>query len=1088
MADLTYLRPPVIAKVPLDRHAVIEASAGTGKTFTIEHLVIRILLDTDTEIDRILVVTFTEKATSDLRKRIRDRIDKVLSGRGGESETGGDRITVSASGREKLEAAFFSFGRAPIHTIHSFCQQTLAELAFLSGLPFRTEVDNSGVAFTEAFRAELRENFAVNPGPRKLLEEWLADRPAGDLGKLLDEARKHRYLDRQAVAAKSADFKALAGTLAMRIASAFLPAVNTRMERIKRERGTIDYDDMLAWLARALDDPESGEAVASRLRERFRFGLIDEFQDTDDLQWRIFRKIFVDSKGGNVLHAIGDPKQAIYAFRGADVFAYLTARDYLLDRGAEPVDLVENFRSTRRMIDRLNLILDQRGPEELLPGEIRYDHPVECGKPEMLAVDGRGGEIKPITLLRYLPRKPKGGGGDGVAVVRERLGRHIARTIYRILNEPESAIFIIDGERKRVEARDIFILTRSWSEARTIAGYLREAGVTYAFYKQDGLFQTPEASDVLDVLRAIEEPENRSRRQRAWISPFFEVPYAELPKLDNVASTHPLIERLFEWKELADRERFSDLFNRLLHQSGLTYRELFLANSERELTNYQHILEVLLEQSLQQRLTLREVIEALDGYINQRVTPPGVDGNVQRLESERAAVQIMTVHMSKGLEAGVVFIFGGTSGSRDKDQVSDFHSGRERLVAVGKEAKGKDAVKSAISSEREAEDRRLLYVAITRPRAKLYLALFPQKALAQFAGYYKYLNRRLELLVESQSAKRSTDRPFEVIDVGDGAAPGGEINWRSKLRDWKPEARLLSDDSALAAGLDRLRGKSRGLRVFSYTLLDRIAASAAGEVQVEDFKTDFDDTPAAGEIADLPGGRRVGIFLHEVIEAADLRALNAAQSLAEWKSLREVQELIGAAMRRNMVSDPRWRERGAEVVFNSLKSPIAIGAGGKIEALAGCKESREMEFLFPVPERDHRLLSAAAGEERWKIDRGVLVGFVDFVFSHGGRTYFADWKSDLLRSYDPATVATHVASNYRLQAQIYTVGVLRLLAIRNESDYERRFGGLLYLFIRGITPGGDGDSGVYFHRPAWSDVVRYEAELMKVPTAAGLER
>jgi exodeoxyribonuclease V beta subunit len=1084
MADLTYPRPLVIAKVPLDRHAVIEASAGTGKTFTIEHLVIRILLETDMEIDRILVVTFTEKAAGDLRKRIRERIDQVLSRRESESETGGERITVSAKGREKLEAALFSFGRAPIHTIHSFCQQALTELAFLSGLPFRTEVDNSGAAFIEAFRAELRENFAVNPGPRKLLEEWLADRPAGDLEKLLDEARKHRCLDRQAAAERSKTFKALAGTLEMRITSAFLPAVNTRMERIKRESSTIDYDDMLAWLARALDDPEGGEAVTSRLRDRFRFGLIDEFQDTDDLQWRIFRKIFVDGKGGNVLHVIGDPKQAIYAFRGADVFAYLAARDYLLKHGAEQIDLVGNFRSTRRMIDRLNLIMDERGPEPLLGGEIKYDHPVECGKPEMRAVDSRGEEIEPITFLRYLPRQPKGGRGDGVAVARERLGRHIARTIYRILNEPDSAIFIIDGTSKRVEARDIFILTRSWNEARIIAEYLREVGVTYAFYKQDGLFQTPEASDVLDLLHAIEEPTSRSRRQRAWLTPFFAVRYNELPKLENAPPTHPLIERLFEWKELADRERFSDLFNRLLHQSGLVYRELFLANSERELTNYQHIFEVLLEQSLQQRLTLREVIKTLDGYIHQRMTPPGVNGNVQRLESERTAVQIMTVHLSKGLEAGVVFVFGGTSGFRDTGLVSDFHDGRERLVAVGKEAK--DVVKEFIGREREAEDRRLLYVAITRPRVKLYLALFPQKALAQFAGYYKYLNRRLErLIAESQSAKRSTERPFEVVDVGDGAAPAGEINLRGALRDWMPNPRLLSDDDTLAAGLDRLRGKSRGLRVLSYTLLDRIAVSAAGEVQVEDFKTDFDDTPAASEIADLPGGRRVGIFLHEVIEAVNLQVLNAAQSLAEWKSLPEVQQLISAAMHRNLVSDPRWRERGAEIVFNSFKSPIVIGDAGKIEALAGCKESREMEFLFPIPEQDHRLLCAAAGEERWKIDRGVLVGFVDFVFSHGGRTYFADWKSDLLRSYDCATVATHVASNYRLQAQIYTVGVLRLLGIRDESEYERRFGGLLYLFIRGITPGGDGKSGVYFHRPAWSDVVRYEAELMKVPTAAG---
>lgn len=1080
MAELTYLRPPAIARVPLDRHAVIEASAGTGKTFTIEHLVVRILLETDAEIDRILVVTFTEKATGDLRKRIRDRIERVLSGGGGEDAgRRGERVTVSASGRAKLETALFSFGRAPIHTIHSFCQQTLIELAFLSGLPFRTEVDNSGAAFSEAFRAELRERFAVEPAASRLLEEWLAKHSADKLDALLDEARKHRYLERP----RHPPFKANAGGgLAMRITDEFLPVVIERMERIKRERGTIDYDDMLAWLARALEDSASGETVAGRLRERLRFGLIDEFQDTDDLQWRIFRRIFVEGAGAGVLHVIGDPKQAIYAFRGADVFTYLEARDHLVKRGAQRVDLVENFRATPQMIDRLNLILDQGGPQELFNGDIKYDHPVRCGKPAMRAVDGRGDAIEPITFLRYRPWN-KAGKGDAAVLVRERLGRHIARTIYRILNQPDCAIFMVDGERRRTEARDIFILTRSWSEAHTIAKHLRDAGVTYAFYKQEGLFQTSEAADVLDVLRAIEEPTSRARRQRAWISPFFAVPYAELPKLAGVPSTHPLIDRLFEWKGLAERERFSDLFNCLLHQSGLAYRELLLANSERELTNYQHILETLLEQSLKQRLTLRELIETLDGYIAKRTTPPGVDGNVQRLESERAAVQIMTVHLSKGLEADVVFVFGGTSNLPDRSKVRDFHVGRERRVAAGDDAI--KAVKDEIRCESEAEDRRLLYVAITRARAKLYLALFPEKALKREEGYYKYLNWRLRVLAREQSSKKPADRPFRIVDVGDGPAPGGEIDWRARLEDWKPDPRLLGDDRALGAGLGRMRSESRALSVFSYTMLERIASPAAEEVEIEDFKTDFDESHAAGEISDLPGGRRVGIFLHEVIEAADLRVLNDARTLAAWKSLSEVQQLIAAAMRRNLVNDPRWRERGAEIVFNSLKSPIAIGDTGKIDALAGCPASREMEFLFPIPERSHRLLSAAAGEERWKIGRGVLVGFVDFVFSHGGRIYFADWKSDLLRSYDPATLAAHVANNYELQARIYTVGVLRLLGIRNQSDYARRFGGLLYLFIRGISPLGDGKSGVYFHRPAWSEVVRYEAELMKVPAAAG---
>ena len=171
-----------------------------------------------------------------------------------------------------------------------------------------------------------------------------------------------------------------------------------------------------------------------------------------------------------------------------------------------------------------------------------------------------------------------------------------------------------------------------------------------------------------------------------------------------------------------------------------------------------------------------------------------------------------------------------------------------------------------------------------------------------------------------------------------------------------------------------------------------------------------------------------------------------------------------------------WIERGAEIVFSALRGPIALN-GATVKGLASCPGRREMEFTLPLP-ADHHPLLGADREGKWRIERGVLVGFVDFVFRFGNRTYFADWKSDLLRSYDPGAVAARVAENYRTQEQIYTMGIVRLLRIRSRREYEERFGGLLYIFLRGIDLDGDGRKGVYFNRPSWNEVVAYERSLV----------
>ena len=480
-----------------------------------------------------------------------------------------------------------------------------------------------------------------------------------------------------------------------RVVDELLLATVERMDARKRERGTLDYEDMLAWLADALDGPR-GKSLAATLRERYRVTLIDEFQDTDELQWKIFRQVFIEGGAGNTVFVIGDPKQAIYGFRGADVHAYLEAREQLSKSGATVVHLRENFRSTADMIEACNLMFDQNAAAPLFTGEITYSHPVKCGRPALRAVAANGQPIAPVTLMKFQPRDDR---YKFSRPMREAIGPRIAQAIRRIIAEPDHAIEICGDEQapRKITARDVYVLTRTNRDSAEIGKYLRQAGVPFAFYKQDGLFQTREAADILDLLRGIDEPGRRSNRLKAWASPFFAVEYGDLARLDDERNSQPMLERLFEWRALAEAGRFADLFDALLHQSGLVERELLLSDGRRELTNYEHIFEILTQQASRHGISLAEIIELLDAYIAGRATPAGDDPDVQRVEDDRDAVQIMTIHKSKGLEADVVALYGGFFANNRPDPVSIYHaetSGALRLANRRRRSKRRRSRKS----------------------------------------------------------------------------------------------------------------------------------------------------------------------------------------------------------------------------------------------------------------------------------------------------------------------------------------------------------------------------------------------------------
>ncbi len=846
------------------------------------------------------------------------------------------------------------------------------------------------------------------------------------------------------------------------------------MDARKRERGTLDYEDMLAWLADALDGAR-GKSLATTLRERYRVTLIDEFQDTDELQWKIFRRVFVEGGGGNLVYVIGDPKQAIYGFRGADVHAYLEAREQLSDSGAATVNLRENFRSTADMIEACNLIFDQKAVPPLFTGKIQYDPPAECGRPALRAIAANGNSIAPATLVKFTPRDER---HKFSRRMREAIGLGIAHAIRRIIEEPDHAIKICDEGKtpRKITARDVYVLTRTNRDSVEIAKYLRQAGVPFAFYKQDGLFQTREASYVLDVLRGIDEPGRRSNRLKAWASPFFAVDYADLARLEDDHNAQPMLDRLFEWRALAETERFAELFDALLHESGLAERQLLLSDGSRQLTNFEHIFEILTRDASRRGVSLAEIIDLLDAYIAERATPSGDDPNIQRIEDDRDAVQIMTIHKSKGLEADVVALYGGFFANTQPDLVSVYHRGNERRLAIGKPAR--DMEKAAIAQERAEDDQRLLYVALTRARAKLILPCVPTGTLSRdLTGFYKPLNDRLrtvereglleQLFVTETAVAAATDSENDQDLIKPALDENALCDW---LESTSQPVTRESEFTDLAA-------KHRGLIVESYTSLQA--------AEPEDFKTSVDAIDARADHIDLPGGRHVGIFLHEAIEKLDFESFGDAPDLQFWMARDDVRESFARSMRRHGVNDPRWLDRGREIVFNTLTARVALGETMLDGGLCRVESIREMEFAYPIPEGHHTFFGGGP-DGAWKVERGYIKGFIDLVFRRDNLMYFADWKGDLLPSYEPAAVARHVESHYRLQARIYAVGVMRLLAIHNQRDYDSRFGGLLYVFLRGISRSGDGKTGFYFARPSWNEIVTYESELMNYKSESEL--
>lgn len=1183
---------------PLAGTLLIDASAGTGKTYTIAALVVRLLLERGLELKEILVVTFTEAAAEDLRGRIRQGIRKAAIAF--ETGCGADAFQQGllasrpdhARAAARLNLVLRNFDEAAVFTIHGFCQRVLAEHSLETGVLFDSELvadlrDLLRRIVEDFFRASFyqdsllvvgyclkffgpepmrkrlgnlygREDVEVRPhldgeAIRKqlaiaesdyraafaraaegwpdrreavrtfLLESgalkgnqykpesvkvWLAAleavlgraEPPVELfekfGKFTPEALRgglkkgfeppsEPFFDRCGELQEAhRRFDELLARYALLLETGLFGHVRRELLLRKEEAGAHSFDDLLTRLSLALRG-QGGPVLAGNLRRKYPAVLIDEFQDTDPVQYEIFTAAF--NHPDSLLYLIGDPKQAIYSFRGADIFAYIRAvRDI-----AARFTLIDNWRSVPGLIAAVNTIF-AAADRPFVFAEILFA-PARPAEKDHTPLRLAGVEAPPF-LIRTTKRPDQE--ERGKLLSKETAGRLIlldlAAEIGRLLALGRTGAARLGDVP--LAAGDIAVLVRTNRQARQVQEALAEMGIASVLNSSESLFASREAVEVGVLLRAVAECTSSRRLRAALATRLLAVEARELDLLREETVFDAWYERFRAYHDLWESSGFTRMFGEILDREGVRERLLALPGGERALTNVLHLQEVLHTAAAGQRLGMSGLLKYLHDLIAAVDDSPAEELQL-RLASDAELVQIITIHKAKGLQYPVVFCPFSWEGSqilgREKRGGAGpmcrylFHEQAEneyRLVLdLGSEEQG--ASREQALREELAEGLRLLYVALTRAINRCYLFWGPFASAGSSAAAY---------LLHGARASGSEPRSWET-DLLAGLDDAAILSDLSELsRQSGGTVRLESMGEVVEFQAFRepagevvisrrvFRGECRdNWRIESFSSLHR--AREAGSVQrsaglCEGRERERGESGGYfSDLANFPAGPGPGTFLHGLLEEVDFDGAGPGRAAF----LREKLQVAGF--------DLRWAPVLAEMLDDLLHTPLTPAEPTLTLAGVARDERRsELEFYFPLaaadPGRLQGLLAAAiagvsahrspglAGERPERL-RGMMKGYIDLVFRYGGRFYLLDWKSNYLgpalADYEVGRLPeVMVREEYCLQYLIYSVALHRYLMQRQPGySYDEHFGGVFYLFLRGVRRRVGWDSGIFRDRP-----------------------
>ncbi|KAA1174160.1 exodeoxyribonuclease V subunit beta [Marinobacter salinexigens] len=1196
--------------LPLSGSTLIEASAGTGKTFTIAILYVRLVLGHGQQDGEplaggilppnLLVVTFTDAATKELRDRIRNRLTQaaeVFSDHSGEPSAETQLLFDLRDAcypdpetwpdcRKKLLLAAEWMDEAAVSTIHGWCNRMLSEHAFDSGSLFKLtlETDQSELlddvvrdywrtfiyplpdeltdevlnhwktpdvlrqsirnllpdaSELEPTRGDVRETINGVVSERLARSRELKTRPWGqwqeDVVALLNDLNKSKRLhgasknamvkvwDTLATWATSEDllpdgldkagfrnqtpegleailkgegpaphhpaFDAIhelvefgrnpptARSDILRHASQWVAA---RLESEKQQRSEMGFDDLLTRLDDALHGPR-GEQLAATIRRQFPVALIDEFQDTDPVQYRIFNRIYrvASNDPATCLLMIGDPKQAIYGFRGADIYTYLEAREGARDR---TWTLGRNFRSSKAMVDAVNRVFEH-ADQHSQDGAFLFGKGNATPLP-FQSVDANGtkrqwcieGIAQPSLSFWTLDsqEEDKNGNlkalakGTATADVAESCASEIARLL--TLGQQGKAGFSLadsPSDLEPVQPKDIAILVNNRGEAAAVRNALGQRQIKSVYLSdRDSVLTSTESKEVLTWLRAFAEPRQLALTRAALATPTLGQSWQDLDQLltDEIALERE-IQRFMGYHEQWQNQGVLPMLRSFLMDFDVPARLLKQPDGERRLTDILHIAELLQQDSLQ-----LDGEHALVHHYAQilRAADEEDEYRTLRLESDAGLVKVITVHKSKGLEYPLVFLPFGTAfrAENERQAYVRYHDNNGHLTTIF-DPEPEDLVRA--DRERLGEDIRKLYVALTRARYATWVGVAAIESWSRSGLGY--------LLGGEAMEQRGLTASLQPLANGDETITLMPLPEASEL------AYSEQAPDALGPALESTREAREDWWIASYSSIEYTGLAGTGVVfagEVEDAESqnlleeaaqNTEESVALSvsgySLHQFPKGAGPGTFLHEVLEWC------TQQGFAE---VVDNSELLREYLTRRCATRgwSEWVDTLEQWVLALITTPLPLNRQQDrrvaLKALVGARA--ELEFWFESCEVSTRALDNLVREhtlekaDRMLVDNrrfnGMLKGFIDLVFEHEGRYYVLDYKSNALgddhNAYTEQTMGQAILDKrYDLQYVLYLLALHRLLKARlPEYDYDQHIGGAVYLFLRGIHARGAG--------------------------------
>ncbi len=1080
---------------PLDGVHLVAASAGTGKTWNIGNLYARLLMARGLGVERLLVVTFTEAATRELRDRLRRLLGALQDVFRGQADPDG-RETAQANllvsllppdvdtlrrARQAVEAALAEFDRAAISTIHAFCSRALGRYAFESGLAFDAEPPDAvrEAQLAAAARDWWRRNVALVPGGAETAAPGFA---FGDLLSALAD------ISRPGIQPDPDLDDATPAARALRIAF----DLQSRWDAERPDRRHPDFDDILLGMRDALRGPRR-DAFAAALREEYAAVLVDEFQDTDPVQYAIFRDAFLDAPGSPPVYFIGDPKQSIYAFRGGDIHAYRAAA------AAVPPDrrytLGENHRSAPGLVAAVNDLFRDPGGDgpdawTFGDGAIPYPGTIRAGSAKADLADGA-----PAIQFATLP-------DDDAAT--DATAAEIAALLAA---RPE--LHDEDGARPLAPG-DIAVLVRAGIKDKgpAIAARLRALGIpAVVLDKKHSVFRTAEAEAFRLLLAAFANPSHAATVRAALLTPFFGLTAADVSLLarpdgalppENPPASRPqgapptchvplftchspagggrypflsrrpdpaapatmtdFLRAFREWTILWHDRGFLAAFARM--EADLAFRPRIAAASggERALVNILHLAELIHAHA---GATAAQPAAVLDWYL-RRAAPDAGDEACLRLESDSAAVQILTHHAAKGLEFPVTVLpdafwrWHGEKGNTGAP-LHIFHDG-DGTLRIG------TSPDAAAAEDREsiAEDMRILYVGLTRAAYRCIVLAPPDAAKIPNRAFSTLLDRARAHHLVRPALVGSADAPPALPATA--SAPFVPPPAPPSL----PPPRGRGSYSSLTPAAEASDGPAAA------DPRDHDAAPSAADPAVEPPTA---EPPSTHPIFAFPPGTAIGNCWHDIFEDADFRATDAdlrplvAKHLLAGGLLRGTDDARAAriatvlAMVRatlDLPLDPLdgapafrlrdipWSDRASEWEFD-------FSTRAAVPSTAVLRDILHAHWDAEPADSDHRHFLRTLDHWDRPIPKGFLMGYLDLLFRHAGRYYIVDWKSNALgrreSSFSPAGLRDEMAAHaYFLQYLIYSAVLHRhLRATLPGYDWSDHFGGIRYIFLRGAA-------------------------------------